>query len=218
MVFPKSGSWWPGPEFDVILKRYGIDTSQINLHSKKIALEEGLNYLDTNHLVNNIEEELAQFRTYYQIVCNQLGLRTDKQLIEDLACAYVEECNFLLYPDTIPSLGRLMNGGIALGVLSDAWPSLHHKYVTLGIRHYFKSLTISAEIGCCKPNELIYRKAIDEIGIAPKNLLFVDDDLDNVKASIQLGMNGIVMLRNKVVTINEVSYVRELSDILDIVL
>ena len=107
-----------------------------------------------------------------------------------------------------------MNDGIALGVLSDAWPSLHNKYVTLGIRHYFKSFTVSAEVGYCKPNEMIYRKAVDEIGIVPNDLLFVDDDLDNVKASIRLGMNEVVMLRDKNANISEVPFVRELRDVL----
>jgi len=87
----------------------------------------------------------------------------------------------------------------------------------LGIRHYFKSFTISAEIGCCKPDELIYRRAIDEIGIEPKNLLFVDDDIDNVKAAIRLGMNGIVMLRNKADNISEIPYVQDLNNIQDFI-
>lgn len=131
--------------------------------------------------------------------------------------AYVEKCNFQLYQDTVSVLEKLTKNGVTLGIISDAWPSLHNKYVTLGIRHYFKSFTISAEVGCCKPDELIYRKAIDEIGIVPENLLFVDDDFDNVKGAIRTGINGIVMLRNKDVTISEVPCVKELSEILDMI-
>ena len=131
--------------------------------------------------------------------------------------AYVEKCNFQLYPDTVPVLEKLTNNGITLGIISDAWPSLHNKYITLGIRHYFKSFTVSAEVGCCKPDELIYRKAIDEIGITPEHLLFVDDDLDNVKNAIRTGMNGIVMLRSKDGGISEVPCVRELAEILDMI-
>ena len=218
LVFPKSGSWWPGSDFESILMKHGIDAADFETDTMISALEEGYIYLDANHHVANLEEEKEQFRGYYRIICNKLGINKDDGLIEDLVCAYVEKCNFQLFPDTIPTLERLMNGGIALGVLSDAWPSLHDKYITLGIRHYFKSFTVSAEVGCCKPNELIYRKAIDEIGIAPKNLLFIDDDLDNVKASIRLGMNGVVILRDKDANISEVPCVRELHDILDIVL
>ncbi len=212
LVFPKFGSWWPGPKFEPILQRYGINI-HFNLDIMRLALEEGLAYLDTNHLVANLKEEKDKFRTYYRIVCSDLGINADDRLIDDLAYAYVDECNFQLYSDTISVLEKLMKKGITLGVISDAWPSLHNKYIALGIRHYFKSFTISAEVGCCKPNELIYRKAIDEIGINPKNLLFVDDDLDNVKAAIRLDLNGIVMQRNKDTYISDVPVAHDLHDV-----
>jgi len=218
LVFPKSGAWWPGPDFDSILLQYGIDAAKFDTDTIKSALDEGYAYLDANHLVLNLEEEKDQFRTYYRIICDKLVINQDDELIEDLMHAYVEECNFQLYPDTVPVLEKLTNNDVTLGVISDAWPSLHNKYVSLGIRHYFKSFTISAEVGCCKPEEPIYRKAIEEIGIVPKNLLFVDDDLDNVKAAIQMGMNGVVMLRNENTDISDIPYVQELSEILEIIL
>ena len=214
LVFPKSGSWWPGPEFDSILLQHGINADGFDTDIMKSALDEGYIYLDTNHRVANLEEEKEQFRNYYRIICDRLGINQDDELIEDLMRAYVEICNFQRYPDTVPVLERLSNSDIALGIISDAWPSLHDKYLTLGIRHYFKSLTISAEVGCCKPNELIYLKAIDDIGIVPRNLLFVDDDFDNVKGAIRTGMNGAVMQRNKDASIGEIPYVRELAEIL----
>ncbi|MBN2076081.1 MAG: HAD-IA family hydrolase [Dehalococcoidales bacterium] len=217
LVFPKSGAWWPGPDFESILLQYGIDAADFETATMRLALDEGYTYLDNNHLILNLEGEKNQFRTYYRIICAKLGIDANDELIEDLARAYVEECNFTLYPDTIPVLEQLANNGIILGVISDAWPSLHNKYFSLGIRYYFKSFTISAEVGCCKPDELIYRKAIDEIGIVPENLLFVDDDFDNVKGAIRTGINGIVMLRNKDVTISEVPCVKELSEILDMI-
>ena len=217
LVFPKSGSWWPGPEFESILLQHGIDAADFKTDTMRLALEEGMAYLDANHHILNLEEEKNQFRTYYRIICDKLGINKDDELIEDLMCAYVEECNFQLYPHTIPVLEKLTDNGIVMGIISDAWPSLHNKYVTLGIRHYFKSFTVSAVVGCCKPEELIYRKAIEEIGIDPQNLLFVDDDPDNVKGAIRTGMNGMVILRSNVAAIHEVPHVRELNDILDII-
>ena len=216
LVYPKSGSWWPGPEFESILLRHGINVSQFEPDTMRIALEEGQEYLDANHLVANLEKEMAQFRTYYQIICNQLGINKSDRLTKELARAYVEECNFILYQDTVPALETLTNDGKTLGVLADAWPSLHNKYIALGIRHYFKSFTVSAEVGCCKPDEQIYRRAIDKIGIESKNLLFVDDDTENVKAAIRLGMNGIVMLRNRGIEEGEVPFAMDLHDILKI--
>ena len=217
LVFPRSGSWWPGPDFESILLQHGIDAASFKSDTMRLALDEGYTYLGTNHLVLNLEEEKGQFRAYYRIICSKLGINADNELIEELMCAYIEKCHFQLYPDTLPVLEELSSNGIVLGIISDAWPSLHNKYVNLGIRHYFKSFTVSSIVGCCKPEELIYRKAIEEIGIDPQNLLFVDDDLDNVKGAIRTGMNGMVMLRSNVAAIHEVPYVRELNDIPDII-
>jgi putative hydrolase of the HAD superfamily len=216
LVYPKSGSWWPGPAFEPILLQHGINVSKFESNNMRIALEEGQEYLDANHLVANLEEEIAQFRTYYQIICNQLGINKSVRLTKELARAHVEECNFILYPDTVPALETLTKDGKTLGVIADAWPSLHNKYIALGIRQYFKSFIISSEVGCCKPDEQIYRRGIDEIGIESKNLLFVDDDTENVKAAIRLGMNGIVMLRNRGIEEGEVPFAMDMHDILKI--
>ena len=213
LVFPKTGSWWPGPAFEPILLRHDIALS-FHADTMSSALEAGLSYLEANHHVVNLDQEKDQFRTFYRIICDKLGITVDDSLIEELACAYVEECNFQLYSDTIPVLEGLTSAGITLGIVSDAWPSLHNKFVSLGIRHYFNSFTISAEAGCSKPDEMIYRKAIDETGIDPDLLLFVDDDPDNVKAAVKLGMNGIVMLRHGEDAIREVPFVHNLHDIL----
>lgn len=73
LVFPKSGSWWPGPDFESILLRHGID-SDFEVDTMKSALDEGYTYLDYNQLVLNLEEEKDQFRTYYRIICDKLGI------------------------------------------------------------------------------------------------------------------------------------------------
>jgi putative hydrolase of the HAD superfamily len=108
----------------------------------------------------------------------------------------VDGSNVELFPDTVPALEQLKDKGIVLGILSDAWPSLENKYSRLGIKQYFKSFTISARVGCYKPNDLMYRTAVADIGIEPHKLLFVDNDLESVQAAIKLGMDGVVMARD----------------------
>ena len=86
--------------------------------------------------------------------------------------------------------------GLSLGIVSDAWPSLEKKYRLLGLRNYFQTFVISAQIGCCKPDERNYKRAVDELGLPPDNLLFVDDGPENVEKAIELGLNGILMVRS----------------------
>lgn len=217
LVFPKSGSWWPGPDFETILLRHGVEPVRFDPVSMEAALAEGLAWLDSDHFIVTLEEEMEQFRTFYRIITKSLSIHGTDELNEDLARAYVKECHFRLYPDTAPVLEKLANSDIVMGILSDAWPSLRNKFDILGVRHYFTSFTISSETGCCKPDDLIFKQAMDDIGIAPKNLLFIDNDIGNVRASIRLGMNGVVILRNSEKAVSDVPCIRNLSDILDVV-
>ena len=217
LVFPRGGSWWPGPDFQTILRRHGISDAGISPERMRIALDEAEKYLGVNHSIADCDEEREQFRNYYRIISRNLGFSgIEAGMIDDLASAYVDGCNLELYSDTVDALERLTRGGMTLGVLSDAWPSLERKYATLGIRQYFKSFTISAEVGCCKPCDEIYLRAIDDIGIDAQDLLFVDDDLENVRAAIRLGMKGAVILRDKQTVAGDTPFIRDLRGISEI--
>ena len=52
------------------------------------ALEEGIRYLDDHHHLMTVDEERDQFRTFYRIVLEHLGLRNpDISLLSALAHA-----------------------------------------------------------------------------------------------------------------------------------
>ena len=65
----------------------------------------------------------------------------------------------------------------------------------LGLRHYFDAFVISAALGCWKPCKRMYTTAIDELGLRPESLMFVDDRPENVAAAVRLGMRGVVISR-----------------------
>ena len=46
-----------------------------------------------------------------------------------------------------------------------------------------------------KPDPRIFRKAMEEIGVAPGEILFIDDVTEHVLAAQSLGMNGAVIAR-----------------------
>ena len=217
LVFPKGGSWWPGTEFHSILRKHGVATSEISPQQMNTALDTAEKYF-TNRVISDLEEERQEFRGYYRVLCQNLGfVKATDELIDDLACAYVDGCSLELYPDTVDTLDRLTKEGIFLGVLSDAWPSLETKYTRLGIRHYFRSFTLSARVGCFKPCDRIYHTAIAEIGIDKGSLLFVDDDLGDVGAAIRLGMKAAVILRDREIVAGDIPVIRDLHGIFDLI-
>jgi len=59
------------------------------------------------------------------------------------------------------------------------------------LRDFVKEVYYSHEIGMRKPNLNCYQFVIDDIGIYPSRMLFLDDRLDNVEAAQKAGMKAI---------------------------
>ena len=212
LVRPLGGKWWPGAHFREILDNYNI--RGLSWSRMEGALEEGIRYLDDHHHLMTVDEERDQFRTFYRIVLEHLGLRNpDTNLLSALARARVDEIDFEVFNDTRPALERLNEKGFSLGIISDAWPSLESKYRLLDLRNYFKAFVISAQVGCCKPDKRIFGRAIAEMGLPPEKLLFVDDDPRYVREAIGLGLNGILMVRSGNPTDADLEWVRNLEEI-----
>lgn len=212
LVQPIGGSWWPGHFFHKILENHNI--RGLSWNRLEAALEVGTRFLDDNHHLMTEDHEREQFRNFYRIVLENLGLlNPDSDLLQALANAKVDEIGFELFDDSRAVIKRLHESGLSLGIVSDAWPSLEKKYRLLGLRHYFKTFVISARIGSCKPNERNYKTAIDELGLPPEELLFVDDFPENVEKAIELGLKGILMVRSGTPASDDIAWVKNLEEI-----
>ena len=194
LVRPIAGSWWPKQSFIDGFEAHGIGHADMNRFDEAVSL--GVRYLDDNHSLTTEEEERRQFRTSYTIVIETLGVRAPaEELIADLLRPFEEGTGIEPFPDTRRVLDDLTGRGIKLGIVSDNWPSLDRRYRQLGLRCYFDAFVISALLGCSKPCERMYTTAIDELGLPPESLIFVDDRPENVAAAARLGLRGVVISR-----------------------
>jgi putative hydrolase of the HAD superfamily len=217
LVFPKGGSWWPGPDFASVLMHHRLDPRDFDAETMRTALHRAELVFEERRFVLDDAEERVLFGKYYRALCDSLGISGHATLIDDLAKAYVDGCNIELYPDTIGVLRELTRRSVVLGLLSDAWPSLERKYLFLGIRSYFQSFTLSCRVGCYKPAPAMYLKASEEMRMEPGSILFVDDDQDNVRAAVRLGMQGIVILRNRKPDPSGMTTIPDLGSILPLI-
>ena len=173
---------------------HGIEDADMSRFDEAISL--GIRYLDDNHSLSTEEEERWQFRTAHAIILEALGVRSPTaNLISELFRLHEEAVDLVLFADTRRVLDDLSGRGIKLGIVSDNWPSLDRRYRQLGLRHYFDAFAISALLGCWKPCERMYTTAIDELGLPPDSLMFVDDFPVNVAAAVRLGLQGFVISR-----------------------
>ena len=64
----------------------------------------------------------------------------------------------------------------------------------LGALHFFKSTVFSDEMGLCKPNEAMFRTALNELGVGPSEAVHVGDLLHtDVAGAKAVGMRSIWM-------------------------
>ncbi|MBN1231563.1 MAG: HAD family phosphatase [Anaerolineales bacterium] len=59
------------------------------------------------------------------------------------------------------------------------------------ITHAFDRIFVSAEMRLIKPDHQIYHQVLKEMGCKPEESIFIDDNLDNVAAADELGMNSV---------------------------
>lgn len=78
-----------------------------------------------------------------------------------------------------------------VGAISNAWDGLRAYMEREKFADVFDSIVISAEVKVAKPAEKIYRIALDQLQVKPKEAVFVDDMPANIEACERLGMKGI---------------------------
>ncbi|TAN57384.1 HAD family phosphatase [Patescibacteria group bacterium] len=79
-----------------------------------------------------------------------------------------------------------------LAILSNFTPDLNEYLEKYKISHFFERVFISAVLRMKKPDPAIYRHALKEMDVLPRESLFVDDKEENIATARNLGMRGVV--------------------------
>lgn len=192
----RSGHWFISPRFFeyVNYKKYNaIDSKKI-----KIAFNKAGQYIGTQSLIETKEDEYIHFKRYYEIFSDNLPeLELKEEQINCLATDLVYNMDkYIFYDDALVIIPELKIK-YKLAIVSDAWPSLKDVYESKGLYNYFDSFVISSILGTTKPNEKMYLKALEELMILPEEAVFIDDNLINCKGAMKLGINGVLLCRNK---------------------
>lgn len=82
-----------------------------------------------------------------------------------------------------------------IGLLSNAWSDMRAYLISQRIEDVFDQLIISAEVGIMKPDAPIYQLALEKLGVAPAEAVFVDDFTVNVEGARAVGMYAIQFTR-----------------------
>ena len=86
---------------------------------------------------------------------------------------------------------RSLRGKYKTGLISNAWGDLRDYIVKEKFDDAFDKMIISAEVGAAKPEPKIFQIALEQLGVRPKEAVFVDDFLINIEGCEKVGLKGI---------------------------
>ena len=96
-------------------------------------------------------------------------------------------------PGAMDTLRRLKNGDLRLGLITNgASEPQREKIQRFGLGHLFDCILIEEEFGAGKPDERIFRHALEKLNVAPSNAWMVGDNLErDIGGAQAVGISGI---------------------------
>lgn len=192
---PATGHWFITPDFFKYVNPKKF--SAIKVSEKISAFDRAAEYISQQKLIINENEEYMHFFEYYsifseclpqlQLKCEDIALITNDYVYNPMKYSFYNDA-----VTVIPELSKIYK----LAIVSDAWPSLERVFSKAGLREYFSAFVISSKLGVTKPNGLMYKTALDELGVLPEEAVFIDDNIKNCNGALKLGINSIVLNRD----------------------
>jgi putative hydrolase of the HAD superfamily len=98
-----------------------------------------------------------------------------------------------LFPEAIDVLRDLRSLSIRLALITNGERGEQRaKIDRFGLAPYFDHIQVEGEFGAGKPDERVYRHALDQIAVRPADAWMVGDNLEwDVKGAQQVGIRGI---------------------------
>lgn len=191
--YPASGDWMFTNKF------YELAGDRLNQYSAadiQSARNISLEYLEKNHMVRSTEEEYAQFIHFYSEISRNLNLGLTDAEIDTIAYDRTNNMNnYIAYPDAKDVL-EILSKSHVLGIISDTWPSIEQQLRLLGIRDYFSISTYSCFLGTFKPDERLYKDALEKCGYPAEECVFIDDSVRNLEGAARLGITPVLIAAN----------------------
>ncbi|MGN9161399.1 HAD family hydrolase [Clostridium sulfidigenes] len=190
---PRTGHWFITPNFFNIINETSFQYTEDQLSE---AMNKACDHINKMLLVKTEEDEFAMFKEFYEIVLKEIKYASiNEEIINSLASDNVyNDDKFYFFDDVEPGLQRLKDKYI-LGVVSDTWPSLERVFINKSLRKYFSTFVMSSIYGSYKAEKVLFKIAIEEIGVKPEEVIFIDDSESNLIAAEDFGMIPILIDR-----------------------
>ncbi|UBV43793.1 HAD family phosphatase [Deinococcus taeanensis] len=180
----------PGVYRDAAL--WGQATFGLDPHTFGAALHEQWQRraLSWWHLRTPADED-AFWQDYGVELANQLNLNAAQT--QALMNRWPYEAYMKPVPNPREVLHHLRNQGLRVGVLSNTLPSIDRTLKFVGLDDLVDAAVATCTVGVHKPEPGAYLHAAQQLGVPPREILFVDDKQENVDAARAVGMHATLI-------------------------
>jgi len=129
-------------------------------------------------------------RAYWSAVLGR-ELQAEPQLVAAMVRADIAGW-MTLNPRTLPALLRFATrAGVRLALLSNAPQPLAAAIDQSEWSPGFDRRFYSCRLGRAKPDPAVFEAVLDNLGVTPQSVLFIDDRAENVRAAAALGLRAV---------------------------
>jgi HAD superfamily hydrolase (TIGR01509 family) len=131
---------------------------------------------------------------YREAVLRLYGITEPEQLERGKQILEADDNSVELMEGVPETLLALKRRGYLLGIVTDTANPVHTKlrwFEGGGIGHIWDSIISSREVGTRKPDPQIYRAALEQLGTAPAQVVFVGHKASELAGARQVGMQTI---------------------------
>ncbi|MCA9664733.1 MAG: HAD family phosphatase [Myxococcales bacterium] len=121
-----------------------------------------------------------------------LGSAEVSELVEDLWTEYLGEPNVELIEYFASLRAQHLTGIISNSFIG----AREREQARYGFADLCDSLVYSHEVGIAKPDHRIYHISCEQLGVAPADVVFLDDVEENIAAADAVGMHGVLYRDN----------------------
>ena len=181
--------------YDTILQSHFADRMAVLVEPLGIVLEDWLTEWDTLH--EERDRGKVTVADSFTRTLAAVGIEPEPGLVAELARrdAELSLTSVQLCPDTVPFLGWLRSCGVLTALVSNCADTTRPMLGRLGILPLVDAAVLSCEVGSIKPYPEIYVTALEELGVAAVDALFIDDQPTFCVGAEAVGLRPVQIAR-----------------------
>jgi len=182
--------------FRRILAAYGIRVSR-----RDILKAHRLNQADSIDVAaGQIELGMAFWKDWNLKILEKLGIKRNSEfLAENISRLWWDHADLEFFPDVVETITKLRARGIKVGIITNGlredYEEILHRLKATGL---FDIVVGSDTCRKAKPDKQIFMYTINQLGVSPKETLFVGDDVKrDYEGAVKAGLKSFLIDRGK---------------------